>query len=141
MLSKIWNIAVVAALASAVKAGTISTAINKTSTQYDKYSELKVRDTILKPREPKTSTYGSTWSEVLFGKQEHFRLGQNHSKNLSSIDDTIWTGAVYMGTKAKRLEVIFDNASDWLIVEGSECSNCEENTYDISTSTAAKQVG
>ena len=68
------------------------------------------------------------------------RLRQSHSKDLSSIDDTIWTGTVYMGTKAERLEVIFDNASDWLIVEGSKCSNCEETTYDISTSTAAKQV-
>ena len=45
-----------------------------------------------------------------------------------------------MGTQAKSLEVIFDNASDWLIVEGSACTNCEGTTYDISTSTAAKQV-
>ena len=50
--------------------GTISTAMNKKSAQYDKYSELKDRDTVIKPRQPKTSTYGSTWSEFFFGKQE-----------------------------------------------------------------------
>lgn len=48
--------------------GTISTEMNKKSAQYDKYSELKDRDTVIKPRQPKTSTYGSTWSEFFFGK-------------------------------------------------------------------------
>ena len=50
------------------RSGTISTAMNKKSAQYDKYSELKDRDTVIKPRQPKTSTYGSTWSELIFGK-------------------------------------------------------------------------
>ena len=45
-----------------------------------------------------------------------------------------------MGSEAKSVEVIFDNASDWLIVEGSECANCEGTTYDINTSNVANSV-
>ena len=53
------------------ESGTVSTPMNKRiGAQYDKYSELKDRDAVLKPRQPKTSTYGGTWSEYFFGKEE-----------------------------------------------------------------------
>ena len=33
-----------------------------------------------------------------------------------------------------KMDVILDTASDWLIVEGSACKNCEGNVYDIGPS-------
>lgn len=36
--------------------------------------------------------------------------------------------------------MIFDNASDWLVVEGSNCATCPGDTYDTSQSDEAKQV-
>ena len=28
------------------------------------------------------------------------------------------------------MDVVFDTGSDWLVVEGKNCSNCEGNTYN-----------
>ena len=53
----------------------------------------------------------------------------------------MWTGAVYMGSQNQALDVIYDNASDWLVLEGKGCSNCEGNTYDIESSSSSRQVG
>jgi len=39
------------------------------------------------------------------------------------------------------MDVIFDTASDWLTIEGEQCTSCEGNTYKISESTEANQVG
>lgn len=39
------------------------------------------------------------------------------------------------------MDVIFDNASDWLVIEGSECTQCEGNTYDVGSSSASRKVG
>lgn len=30
-----------------------------------------------------------------------------------------------------KMDLIYDTASDWLMVEGADCVNCEGNTYDI----------
>lgn len=46
-----------------------------------------------------------------------------------------------MGSKQQALDVIYDNASDWLVLEGAACTNCDGTTYDIESSTAARQVG
>ena len=45
----------------------------------------------------------------------------------------MWTGEIFMG-KITKMDVVYDTGSDWLVVEGSECSNCEGNTYDIQPS-------
>ena len=45
----------------------------------------------------------------------------------------MWTGEIYMG-KITKMDVVYDTGSDWLVVEGSQCSNCEGNTYDIQPS-------
>jgi len=42
----------------------------------------------------------------------------------------MWTGAVYMGSEQKPFDVIFDNSSDWLSLEGAGCKNCEGAKYD-----------
>ena len=46
---------------------------------------------------------------------------------------------MYMGS-FYPIDVIFDTGSDYLVVEGSDCTNCEGNTYDITTSDQAYQV-
>ena len=46
-----------------------------------------------------------------------------------------------MGSAQQVLDVIYDNASDWLVLEGAACTNCDGKTYDIEGSTAARQVG
>lgn len=49
----------------------------------------------------------------------------------------MWTGEVLMGSEQQAINVIFDNASDWLTVEGSGCINCAGNTFDTEASTTA----
>ena len=46
-----------------------------------------------------------------------------------------------MGSQNSYMDVIFDNASDWLIVEGNDCINCEGKTFNIDNSSSAKQIG
>lgn len=41
-----------------------------------------------------------------------------------------WVGSIWMGAQ-KALDVVFDTGSDWLVVEGSTCVNCQGDTYDI----------
>lgn len=36
--------------------------------------------------------------------------------------------------KLSKLDVVYDTGSDWLTVEGADCSQCEGNTYDIGPS-------
>ena len=43
---------------------------------------------------------------------------------------------MYMGQLSK-LDVVYDTASDWLVVEGSNCDSCEGNTYNIEPSLEA----
>ena len=53
----------------------------------------------------------------------------------------MWTGKVLMGSEKTEFDVIFDNSSDWVSIEGIMCAECEGDKYDPSTSTASKQVG
>ena len=46
----------------------------------------------------------------------------------------MWTGPIWMGGDVE-LDVVYDTGSDWLVIEGSDCSNCEGDTYDINDST------
>ena len=46
-----------------------------------------------------------------------------------------------MGSQKAPMDVIFDTASDWLVVEGELCTSCQGDTYKASESTAANQVG
>lgn len=45
----------------------------------------------------------------------------------------MWTGPMYMGGNT-LMDVVYDTGSDWLVVEGSDCSNCGGNTYDLDDS-------
>ena len=43
----------------------------------------------------------------------------------------MWTGEIFMGGTTK-MDVVYDTGSDWLLIEGSLCENCEgEDGYDI----------
>ena len=46
-----------------------------------------------------------------------------------------------MGSQKDSVDVIFDTASDWLSVEGNLCTNCEGNTFSVTESSTADQVG
>ena len=52
----------------------------------------------------------------------------------------MWTGTVYMGSQSTPMDVIFDNASDWLTIEGKDCSDCQGNTFDIAASDTATRL-
>jgi len=41
----------------------------------------------------------------------------------------IWTAAVYMG-RFTPMNVLFDTASDWVVIEDVSCETCEGNKYD-----------
>ena len=60
-------------------------------------------------------------------------LGDPHIATLlTTLDNLIWTGTLYMGPSFKTVEVVFDTSSDWLAVEDSSCGSCLGNTFDAS---------
>jgi hypothetical protein len=47
-----------------------------------------------------------------------------------------------MGTSSVKFDVIYDTGSDWVVVEGKNCTNCQGDTYDpVASSIQSKQVG
>ena len=49
--------------------------------------------------------------------------------------DLAYSGPIYLGgPEAQSLEVVYDTGSDWLTVEGSNCSECKGNTYKYTDS-------
>ena len=50
-------------------------------------------------------------------------------------------GPVYMGTSQEYFDVVYDTGSDWLVVDGKTCRNCQGNVYDTATSTRSKNLG
>ena len=65
----------------------------------------------------------------------HHRLGQGQiTSTLDTVDGVQWTGTIYMG-RLYPMDVIFDTGSDYLVIEGSDCVNCQGDTYDIQSSS------
>lgn len=138
------------------KEETFTMSIRKSRPPYDKYAALRSESPIKVADEDELSIY-----EMVFGKDtkqsafqekvdafisrlnyEKHRLGSTAaSKKLNTVDGTIWTGEVLLGTEKTLLDVVFDNSSDWLVVEGVDCQNCEGQKYDPKTSTTSKKVG
>lgn len=48
----------------------------------------------------------------------------------------VWTGNILFGETYEAMKLVFDTASDWLVIQGSDCTNCEGKTYDIGPSIA-----
>jgi hypothetical protein len=42
----------------------------------------------------------------------------------------MYVGEMLMGPEFTPMEVVFDTGSDWLVVEGDSCYNCEGNTFN-----------
>ena len=53
-----------------------------------------------------------------------------YSALFTNWSDLQWTIEIYMG-QYNKMDVILDTASDWLLIEGASCTNCNGNTYDI----------
>ena len=68
-------------------------------------------------------TLFGTLSQNKFDKAEYSIL-------YSRWNDLQWTIELYMGQFFK-MDVILDTATDWLLIEGATCTNCDGNTYDI----------
>ena len=48
--------------------------------------------------------------------------------DLSNIFDIYYTGKVYMGEDREELNVIFDTASDWFMLEVHTCLACDDQS-------------
>jgi hypothetical protein len=46
----------------------------------------------------------------------------------------VYVGSLLMGADKQKIDVIYDTGSDWLAVEGANCSNCEGDTFDAQAS-------
>lgn len=139
---------------------TVSMRLGAKPAPYNKHRGHMTTDGLF---EPELGFFESA-SESLFGKSEtdlqkkakqfisrknlsrgtKKRLTQEDSINgfpsiLKNEDGFMWTGEIYMG-KLSKMDVVYDTGSDWLVVEGSECSNCEGNTYDIEPSIEAGEA-
>lgn len=67
------------------------------------------------------------------GENGYVKKRTNRSKRLqadnpqvtvSNNADFSYYGPVYMGTDQVEVQLVYDTASDWLVVESSTCSNC-----------------
>ena len=41
-----------------------------------------------------------------------------------------YTGPIEMGTAKVGFDVVYDTGSDWLAIEGDECSTCDGDKFD-----------
>jgi len=121
--------------------GRVTNKMHTTKASYNKYESFIERENLFKNRQAKKEQ-NNTMYEFLFGKEESaqskynsssHRLGAEHTQNLVNTDGTMWTGPMYMGGNT-LMDVVYDTGSDWLVVEGSDCINCEGNTYDVNDS-------
>jgi len=49
---------------------------------------------------------------------------------LLNLDGTMWVGPILMGGTVE-LDVVYDTGSDWVVVEGQACKNCQGDKYDM----------
>jgi hypothetical protein len=50
-------------------------------------------------------------------------------------------GKLFIGSSQEEFDVVYDTGSDWVVVEGNQCRNCEGNTYNPLKSTSSKNLG
>lgn len=68
-------------------------------------------------------------------QDKKFKLGSASLEHeLVNEDGTMWTGELYMGGNV-LMDVVYDTGSDWLVIEGSDCTDCEGNKYDTNDSS------
>lgn len=54
---------------------------------------------------------------------------------------SMFHGPLFFGSGQEEFDVIYDTGSDWVTIEGKNCTNCKGNTYDSTKSSESKQVG
>ena len=52
-----------------------------------------------------------------------------------------WTGQLYVGSNKDPINVAIDTSSDWLAIEGANCTECPGNTFDQGASVTASKLG
>ena len=122
--------------ASAVQhdSGSVSMRLGAKKSSYNKHSSFVTKEGLF---EPNRGFFGRI-SDTLFGstvtdpsRGSHKKLGAaNFATILTNANGYMWTGEIYMG-KLTKMDMVYDTGSDWLVVEGATCSNCEGNKYDI----------
>ena len=136
--------------------GRLSSKMKPVAAPYNKYEKLLKREGHFEDR----VSWFSRISEALFGREEtSYEKARNKHElkkkgiksdgaewprkpklgssilghDLINLDGTMWTGELYMGGNTK-MDVVYDTGSDWLVIEGNECSACEGNVYNPSNS-------
>ena len=61
------------------------------------------------------------------------RLGSQIEVELVNTSGYMWTGPIWMGGNT-NLNVVYDTGSDWLVIEGVDCTSCEGDKYDPAVS-------
>jgi hypothetical protein len=54
---------------------------------------------------------------------------RDSSVYISNNQNLEYTGAILLGEDMQPLEVVWDTGSSWLVVEGSDCTNCTPPVY------------
>ena len=55
---------------------------------------------------------------------------------------SMFHGPLHFGTSSVGFDVIYDTGSDWVVVEGKNCTNCQGDVYNSTASSIqSKQVG
>ena len=54
---------------------------------------------------------------------------------LDNYGSLMWVGQVLMGKSYFGMNVVFDTGSDWLVIQGSTCTNCNGTTFVASGGT------
>ena len=137
--------------------GRMTMKMKPTPAPWNKYESQLVKEGLFEDR----WTYVGTAKEALFGKEDlnldkdnaakkegkkvysgrSHKLGQTTiaRHELKNRDGTMWTGEIFMGGNTK-MDVVYDTGSDWLVVEGSPCNNCEGNKYNPSDSETNSEL-
>ena len=63
------------------------------------------------------------------------RLGEGYTQLLENEATLMWVGEMLMGSGFTPMNVVYDTGSDWLVVQGSDCTNCEGAMFDGSEGT------
>ena len=53
---------------------------------------------------------------------------------MRNFENQLYYGNLFFGSDMQQMELIFDSGSDWLMVEGKDCSTCDGTTYDTDAS-------
>ena len=53
-------------------------------------------------------------------------------------ENYLYSGSMFVGESNQEMKLIYDTGSDWMVVEGRDCKDCEGARYDPNTSSYYK---